>query len=63
LQYQPGEMDYSRRIFKRGDGAMRRFPFEAATVLITRVRRFSPLKAWRRFPGGQSSRPLRLWAH
>ena len=43
-RYQSGE--YSGRISKRGDGAMRALLFEAANVLITRVRRFSPLKAW-----------------
>ena len=45
-RYQSGEVDYSGRISKRGDGAMRALLFEAATVLITRVHRFSPLKAW-----------------
>jgi transposase len=45
-RYQSGEVDYSGRISKRGDGAMRALLFEAANVLITRVRRFSPLKAW-----------------
>ena len=45
-RYQSGEIDYSGRISKRGDGAMRALLFEAANVLITRVRRFSPLKAW-----------------
>jgi transposase len=45
-RYQSGEVDYSGRISKRGDGAMRALLFEAANVLITRVRRFSPLKSW-----------------
>ena len=45
-RYQSGEIDYSGRISKRGNGAMRTLLFEAAGVLITRVRRFSPLKAW-----------------
>ena len=45
-RYQSGEIDYSGRISKRGDGTMRALLFEAANVLITRVRRFSPLKAW-----------------
>ena len=45
-RYQSGEVDYSGRISKRGDGAMRALLFEAANVLITRVNRFSPLKAW-----------------
>ena len=45
-RYQSGEMDYSGRISKRGDGAMRALLYEAASALITRVRRFSPLKSW-----------------
>ena len=59
-RYQSGEIDYSGRISKRGDGAMRALLFEAANVLITRVRRFSPLKAWggaaRRAQGVQEGR-------
>ena len=45
-RYQSGEIDYSGRISKRGNAAMRTLLFEAANVLITRVRRFSPLKSW-----------------
>ena len=45
-RYQSGEMDYSGRISKRGDSAMRALLYEAASALITRVRRFSPLKSW-----------------
>ena len=45
-RYQSGEIDYSGRISKRGDGTMRKLLYEAASVLITRVRRFSPLKSW-----------------
>ena len=45
-RYQSGEIDYSGRISKRGDGAMRALLYEAASVLINRVQRFSPLKAW-----------------
>jgi transposase len=45
-RYQSGEMDYSGRISKRGNSAMRSLLYEAASVLITRVRRFSPLKSW-----------------
>ncbi|MEA3268240.1 MAG: IS110 family transposase [Pseudomonadota bacterium] len=45
-RYQSGAIDYSGRISKRGDGATRSLLYEAANVLITRVRRFSPLKAW-----------------
>ncbi len=45
-RYQSGEIDYSGRISKRGDGTMRKLLYEAANVLITRVQRFSPLKSW-----------------
>lgn len=45
-RHQSGQLDYSGRISKRGDAGLRALLFEAATVLITRVRRFSPLKAW-----------------
>lgn len=45
-RYQSGEVDYSGRISKRGDAAMRRLLYEAASTLINRVKRYSPLKAW-----------------
>ena len=40
---QSGDIDYTGRISKRGDGLMRSYLFEAANVLLTRV---STLKAW-----------------
>ncbi len=45
-RHQSGETDWSGRISKRGDGAMRKLLYEAANILIQRVSRFSPLKAW-----------------
>ena len=45
-RYQSGEVDYSGRISKRGDAAMRRLLYEAASKLIIRVKRYSPLKSW-----------------
>jgi len=45
-RYQSGETDWSGRISKRGDGTMRKLLYEAANILIQRVSRFSPLKAW-----------------
>ncbi len=45
-RYQSGEVDHSGRISKCGDAAMRTLLVEAASSLITRVKRFSPLKAW-----------------
>lgn len=45
-RYQSGETDYSGRISKCGDAPMRALLFEAATCLICKVKRFSPLKAW-----------------
>src|SRR5512143_381966 len=43
---QSGEIDYTGRISKRGDGLMRSYLFEAANVLLTRVPTWSTLKAW-----------------
>jgi transposase len=45
-RYQSGEMDRSGRISKCGDTTMRSLLVEAASVLITRVQRFSALKSW-----------------
>lgn len=45
-RYQSGETDWSGRISKRGDSTMRKLLYEAANILIQRVSRFSPLKAW-----------------
>ena len=43
---QSGDIDYTGRISKRGDGLMRTYLFEAANVLLTRVSTWSTLKAW-----------------
>jgi transposase len=45
-RYQSGELDRNGRISKRGDRLTRSYLFEAANVLISVVRRPSPLKAW-----------------
>jgi hypothetical protein len=45
-RYQSGELDRNGRIFKRGDRFTRYYLFEAANVLLTVVRRPSPLKSW-----------------
>lgn len=45
-RHQSGEMDWSGRISKWGDGSMRSLLFEAASALINRVRKFSALKSW-----------------
>ena len=45
-RYQSGETDWSGRISKRGDSGMRKLLYEAANILIQRVTKFSPLKAW-----------------
>lgn len=45
-RYQFGEMDWSGRISKCGDGTMRSLLYEAASTLINRVQRFSALKSW-----------------
>lgn len=45
-RHQSGEMDWSGRVSKCGDGTMRGLLFEAASCLIRQVKRFSPLKSW-----------------
>jgi transposase len=45
-RYQSGEVDRGGRISKCGDGMARSLLFEAANVLLTRVKRPSALKAW-----------------
>jgi transposase len=45
-RYQSGEVDFSGRISKRGDPLLRTYLFEAAGTLLTRVARWSALKAW-----------------
>jgi len=45
-RYQSGEADRNGRISKCGDGLVRKYLFEAATTLLTRVNRWSALKAW-----------------
>ena len=45
-RYQSGEIDRAGRISKCGDGMVRSLLFEAAHVLLTRVTRWSALKAW-----------------
>lgn len=41
-----GELDWSGRISKCGDAMLRSYLFEAAGVLLTRVPKWSALKAW-----------------
>src|SRR5918998_2038861 len=45
-KYQSGETDRTGRISKVGDGMVRTMLFEAANAMLTRVTRFSALKAW-----------------
>jgi len=45
-QYQSGEMDRAGRISKCGDTLARTLMYEAAVVLMTRVKRASSLKDW-----------------
>ncbi len=47
-RYQSGEMDYSGRISKYGDGLLRHLLFEAANSLLTIVRKAHPIKDWAR---------------
>jgi transposase len=41
-----GELDWSGRISKCGDAMLRRYLFEAAGVLLTRVLKWSAVKSW-----------------
>jgi hypothetical protein len=41
-----GEIDRSGRISKQGDALLRGYLYEAATVLISRLQRPCPLRAW-----------------
>lgn len=45
-RHQSGEVDWSGRVSKCGDHVMRCLLFEAASSMINRVQRFSPLKSW-----------------
>jgi transposase len=45
-KYQSGETDRTGRICKAGDAMVRSMLFEAANAMLTRVTRFSALKAW-----------------
>jgi len=45
-RHQSGEIDYQGRISKRGDRMVRTLLYEAANVLLTKVAKFSTLKAW-----------------
>jgi transposase len=45
-RYQSGEVDHGGHISKCGDGLLRAYLFEAATVLLSRDLRTSTLKTW-----------------
>ena len=45
-RYASGEIDRMGRISKCGDGMLRCYLYEAAGVLLTRVPKWSPVKAW-----------------
>ncbi len=45
-RYASGEVDWTGRISKCGDRMLRTYLFEAAGVLLTRVRHWCKLKAW-----------------
>ena len=46
-RFQSGEMDYDGHISRRGDERLRALLYEAATVILTRVRSASALRSWR----------------
>jgi transposase len=45
-RYQSGEIDCDGHISRRGDGALRTLLYEAATILLTRIRADSALRRW-----------------
>ena len=45
-RYASGEIDWKDRISKCGDAMLRSYLYEAANVLLTRVAKWSTLKAW-----------------
>lgn len=45
-RFQSGEVDYDGHISRRGDGQLRALLYEAASVLLTRVRKQSALRHW-----------------
>jgi len=45
-RFASGEIDWTGRISKCGDAMLRSYLYEAANVLLTRVARWSALKAW-----------------
>ena len=45
-RYQSGEKDVTGSISRTGDALVRAYLFEAANVLMTRVQRWTGLKAW-----------------
>ena len=45
-RYASGEIDWTGRISKCGDAMLRSYLYEAANVLITRIAKWSALKAW-----------------
>jgi transposase len=45
-RYASGEIDWTGRISKCGDKMLRTYLYEAANVLLTRVTKWSALKAW-----------------
>ena len=45
-RYASGEIDWTGRISKCGDKMLRTYLYEAANVLLTRIEKWSALKAW-----------------
>jgi hypothetical protein len=53
-QYQSGEVDRSGRISKCGDTLARTLLYEAAVVILTRLKKASSLKDWGHAPGDRA---------
>ncbi len=56
-----GEIDWTGRISKCGDGMVRSYLFEAAGVLLTRVPHWCALKAWGWQNASASRKPRSPW--
>ncbi len=60
-RYQSGDTDHTGRISRCGDRLLRCYLYEAANALLSRVTRFSPLKAWGvRFAGRHGAKKARV---
>src|ERR1700692_3865526 len=60
-RYASGEIDWTGRVSKCGDAMLRSYLYEAANVLLTRVAKWSTLKAWGLRSEAGSAKPRLPW--